>query len=104
MRIGPDVSHLMADLSLQRLDQDASGLFTGYFRYVDDVVVVCDQADVDRVVDLMQHIAVNAGFQLNRDRTAIATAEVWSEFRNPFAARDGSFDWLPDCDSGSSCS
>jgi len=94
LRIGPDLSHLMADLSLQRLDRDAAGCFSGYFRYVDDVVAVCDQADVSRVMDLMQSVAEGAGFELNRDKTAVATADVWNEFRNPFTPSDGSFDPL----------
>lgn len=94
LRIGPDMSHLMADLSLQKIDRDAAGLFAGYFRYVDDVVVVCDEADVSRAMDLMSAIAEGAGFELNRDKTAVATAAVWNEFRNPFTPSDGSFDPL----------
>lgn len=94
LRIGPDVSHLMADLSLQRLDQNASGRFIGYFRYVDDVVVVCDQGGIDGAVTLMHSIAGDAGFELNPDKTAVATADEWNQFRNPFTPGDGSFDPL----------
>lgn len=94
LRIGPDMSHLMADLSLQQIDHEAAGLFLGYFRYVDDVVALCDEADVTRVMDRMEKLVKAAGLELNRDKSAVATPDVWNEFKNPFTSVDGSFDPL----------
>lgn len=95
LRIGPELSHTLADWALSDVDASLSVQFPQrYFRYVDDIVVTVPRSEVDFSSKFVYGIVENAGFELNEEKSAVATYEEWSGYINPFTYGDASIDPL----------
>jgi len=76
--IGPGSAHVLGHLVLKSVDKELSSKYgNNYFRYVDDIVVVCSVSDEDKVKQEINHCIERNGFQLNNDKTVVITGEEW---------------------------
>lgn len=76
--IGPASGHILGHLVLKGVDTELSNKFgNNYFRYVDDIVVVCSNADEDKVKREINDCIERNGFELNRDKTLVITGDEW---------------------------
>jgi hypothetical protein len=76
--IGPASGHVLGHLVLKGVDEELSGKFgKSYFRYVDDIVVVCSASDEDKVKQEIKDCIERNGFTLNADKTLVITGEEW---------------------------
>jgi hypothetical protein len=76
--VGPVSGHVLGHLVLQDVDNELTSKYgDNYFRYVDDIVVVCHESDVDVVKREIQDCIEKHGFSINPDKTAVITGEVW---------------------------
>jgi len=78
--IGPALSHRFADIYLEDVDEQLNGMYPdGYFRYVDDIVIVCDYAERNQVRNDIENVLDKSNLRLNTDKTDIVHREVWEE-------------------------
>lgn len=76
--IGPASGHVLGHLVLKGVDKELSSKYgNNYFRYVDDIVVVCSNADEDRVKQEINDCIERNGFELNSDKTLVITGDEW---------------------------
>ena len=95
LRVGPDLTHTLADWALNDVDGRLSVQFPArYFRYVDDLVVTVPKPEVESASKIIRDIVNSAGFKLNEQKDAVATYEEWSRYINPYAHGNGSIDPL----------
>ncbi|MDK9682251.1 RNA-directed DNA polymerase [Pseudoalteromonas shioyasakiensis] len=75
--IGLDTSHLLAQHYLKDFDIQLSKEFKGkYFRYVDDIFIVCDKSNKESIISFVdEHLP--SGLQLNEDKLDIANEATW---------------------------
>lgn len=78
--IGPASSHVLGHLAMRDIDDELSRKYGNkYFRYVDDIVVVCNKNDMDAVANDIDRCISENGFFLNTSKTAFADYTVWNE-------------------------
>jgi hypothetical protein len=76
--IGPASSHVLGQLVMQEIDNLLISRYgEKYFRYVDDIVVVCDAGQADAVKKDLQDCIEREGFRINADKTIVATSFEW---------------------------
>lgn len=76
--IGPASGHVLGHLVLKGVDAELSNKYgNNYFRYVDDIVVVCSNADEDKVKQEINDCIERNGFTLNSDKTLVITGDEW---------------------------
>lgn len=76
--IGPASTHVLGHLVLKDVDKELTSKYgNNYFRYVDDIVVVCSTADEDRVKQYINDCIQRNGFELNSDKTLVITSDDW---------------------------
>lgn len=76
--IGPASGHVLGHLVLKGVDGELSSKYgNNYFRYVDDIVVVCSASDEDKVKQEIKDCIERNGFTLNSDKTLVITGEQW---------------------------
>lgn len=76
--IGPASSHVLGHLALSDIDSEFSAKYgTSYFRYVDDLVVVCDAKDARNVEHDIQRSVERHGYSLNADKTVVLNGAEW---------------------------
>lgn len=76
--IGPASSHVLGQLVMQDVDiQLTSRYGDKYFRYVDDIVVVCDAGKADAVKQDLQDCIEQQGLSINTDKTIVTTSVEW---------------------------
>lgn len=94
--VGMEMSHALASLYLERLDNELRLQFPGrYFRYVDDIVVVTHPARVRDSIDYIDAALDRCGLRRNPGKDAIAGAAEWDGFRfNRMAYGKSTFDSL----------
>jgi hypothetical protein len=81
--IGTELSHLLASVSTGPLDDALAHAFgERYFRYVDDLVVVCDRSQAERVQSRIREILDGEGLEMNAEKTDVMSKEDWS--RSPY--------------------
>jgi hypothetical protein len=91
LEIGPDISHLLADVGLEDVDRQMTNIWgNNYFRYVDDIIVVCPANKTvevqKRLADLISPLAIHEG------KMDIVPSSVWTEGTPDFdAANKGTF-------------
>lgn len=86
--IGPASAHVLGHIVLQDVDSELTSRYGNkYFRYVDDIVVVCHQRDEDAVKQDIQNCIENHGFAINTDKTTLITGADW---QNHILRADGS--------------
>jgi len=76
--IGPSSSHVLGHLALREVDLDLEGKYgNNYFRYVDDIVVVCHRSDQGKVEASIRESVESCGYSLNEDKTVVISGEEW---------------------------
>ena len=81
--IGTDLSHAMADIYLKDLDSELeSKLGDCYFRYVDDLTLVCKPTEVDHFSKLIENRLKDVGLQLNDNKFADLSPANWESEMN----------------------
>jgi hypothetical protein len=76
--IGPAPGHLLGHVALRKVDAALTAKYgNSYFRYVDDIVIVCGSSDRKEVQRDIQRLVLGSGFDLNTDKTENLTAMEW---------------------------
>ncbi len=76
--IGPASSHVLGHLILRDVDHELTSNYgTNYYRYVDDIVVVCHEDQVDKVKRDIQRSVERQGLALNTDKTNVIGRIEW---------------------------
>ncbi len=76
--VGPASGHVVGHLVLQGVDSELSSKYGDkYFRYVDDIVVVCHADQAGRVKRDIQRCIEQHGFLLNTDKTLVINSTDW---------------------------
>lgn len=76
--IGTELSHIVADIFLSKLDTKLEERFKhNYFRYVDDITIVCKEGDIEECEKLVNSEISNLGLQLNEAKRELFTHEEW---------------------------
>ena len=77
--IGPASAHVLGHLALADVDRDLTSAYgAGYFRYVDDIIVVCDTADAEATKKRIADRVNSQGYVLNTDKSVVMSAEDWN--------------------------
>ncbi|MBK8637694.1 MAG: RNA-directed DNA polymerase [Chromatiaceae bacterium] len=77
--IGPASAHVLGHLALVDVDRELSAAYgAGYFRYVDDIIVVCDTADAAATKKRIADCVDSQGYLLNADKSVVMSAEEWN--------------------------
>lgn len=75
--IGPDLSHLMAQTYLEDFDMKMIERFpNNYFRYVDDIVIICDLMDKEYVINFVDDM-LPSELKINESKTDELTLDEW---------------------------
>lgn len=95
--VGPDISHVIGNIALENVDV----LFTQkygerYFRYVDDIIVVCHPNDVQKVQNQLSQAIAAEGLTLNDNKVDCVDSKTWLNECPPMARHPlpGSFEEL----------
>lgn len=94
---GPMFSHFIANLILRSLDDYAQTLGVDYFRYVDDITVVGEVADVDRAIELIRKELSAQGLQahsVDSAKTLTLSTGDWLESSTDFSPEEHSIAWM----------
>lgn len=76
--IGPASSHVLGQLIMRDVDSQLTHRYGDkYFRYVDDIVVVCDAGKADAVKQDLKDCIEQHGFSINADKTIVTTGVEW---------------------------
>ncbi len=76
--IGPASGHVLGQLVLQDVDSVLTSKYgANYFRYVDDIVIVCNENDVDNAKQDIQICIEQHGFSINADKTVVTHGAEW---------------------------
>lgn len=79
--VGPEISHVLGNIALERVDEILTERYGHFYcRYVDDIVIVCDQKDSKTVRANLEEVVRREGFELNEDKTDIVTASDWLKY------------------------
>ncbi|MGZ8218447.1 RNA-directed DNA polymerase [Methylomagnum sp.] len=79
--IGPACGHLLGHLVLGGVDRELTEKFkTNYFRYVDDIVVVCSVLEKNAVQKIIENNLSGYGFSANLDKIAVLNREEWERY------------------------
>lgn len=77
--IGPASAHVLGHLALIGVDRDLTSTYGArYFRYVDDIIVVCDAADVDVTKRRIADCVAAEGYRLNIEKSVVMSSEAWN--------------------------
>lgn len=77
---GPELSHVLADLVLQRVDEEMSRRFpSSYFRYVDDIVILANASERTEAEQLLADLLAREGLSINPYKTDHVSSEEWVE-------------------------
>lgn len=76
--IGPAAGHVLGHLALDDFDKEFESKYgNSYFRYVDDVVIVCHSSEVSSVKNDIKSSVEKHGFLLNTDKTEVIDHSTW---------------------------
>lgn len=76
--IGPAPGHLLGHVALSQVDFDLTKKYgSNYFRYVDDIVIVCDSAHRAVVLSDIKSCVERSNFELNLSKTEYLTKDEW---------------------------
>lgn len=76
--IGPASSHVLGHLVLQDVDTELTNSYGNkYFRYVDDIVVVCPASQEQKVKAHIRNCLLSNGFITNEEKTITVNASLW---------------------------
>jgi len=75
---GPDLSHILGDLALSQIDEVLMKRYPGgYFRYVDDIVLLIDVSEKDSALRLLEDLAAEEGLKIHPGKTDILSSDEW---------------------------
>ena len=87
--IGLDLSHLMAQVYLSNFDKRLSEKYPKkYFRYVDDIIIICDKLEKDNVIEYVAS-QLPSELRINETKTDELTLEDWSLLNTSHDAKEG---------------
>lgn len=91
--VGPASGHVLGHLVLQDVDRELTSKYgEKYFRYVDDMVVVCHEDQVSMVRRAIKNCIEQHGFSLNTDKTIVISGTDWQHnFLRPDVPDEDSF-------------
>lgn len=76
--IGPEVGHVLGDLSLRKIDIALSDRFPGrYFRYVDDIVVIVKKNQENDVIEILGNLTSYEGLTIHPQKTDYLPGKEW---------------------------
>lgn len=76
--IGTDFSHLMAQIYLEEFDINMAEKYKSrYFRYVDDIVIICDKDEVEDIIKYVEDLLPKE-LNINESKTDKLTYEDWN--------------------------
>lgn len=76
--IGPDLSHLMAQVYLEEFDKKMFDEYdTKYFRYVDDIIVICNRKDKDNIINFIED-TLPKELNLKKTKTCTLCLDDWN--------------------------
>lgn len=76
--IGPPTSHVLANLAMKDIDEILARKYGGkYFRYVDDIAIVCEKEKASEVLQELQSLLDHIGLKLNDSKTDIVSGTTW---------------------------
>lgn len=77
---GPELSHLLGDIALDKFDQVLSNRYgDAYFRYVDDIVLIVDPGEKDEAIALLDDLAKEEELTIHPGKTDVLTSELWQK-------------------------
>ena len=75
---GPELSHVIGDMALAKVDEALSVEYPGaYFRYVDDIVIAVPQDDVADAVELLRSLVDAEGLTIHPDKSDQVLGREW---------------------------
>jgi hypothetical protein len=91
-------SHLLANLVLREIDLEfATDLPAAYFRYVDDIALVGEKADVDRALQTVRSRLASLGLTLHEEdspKNLEVSCKEWLPSRGDFSEKKGGISWM----------
>ena len=76
--IGPSSGHVLGHLAMTGIDAELAAEYGArYFRYVDDIVIVCAREVVEVTQQKISSCIINNGFSLNVDKSFTMSSEAW---------------------------
>lgn len=76
--VGPEIGHVLGDLSLRNIDIALSDRFPGrYFRYVDDIVVVVKKNQENDAIEILENLASSEGLTIHPQKTDYLPGNEW---------------------------
>ncbi len=76
--VGSNLSHVLGNLALEKVDAELERAYPArYFRYVDDIIVLCDRNETVDALRLIKDVLGAEGFALNDFKTDSAAREAW---------------------------
>lgn len=78
LAIGPPTSHVLANIAMTSFDAALSEKYGHcYFRYVDDIAIVCERGVADSVLETLRSQLGAIELKLNSDKTDIIDGNEW---------------------------
>jgi hypothetical protein len=75
---GPELSHVIGDMALVKVDEAISARYPGaYFRYVDDIVIGVPRDEVAGAVELLRSLADAEGLTIHPDKSDQVLGREW---------------------------
>lgn len=88
--VGPPTSHLLAQISLAAVDTALSARYpTGYFRYVDDIVLVVPRDRSSEARATLSALLSEIGLEINPAKSDDVDGKIWSERLSTEERSDG---------------
>lgn len=83
LRVGPDMSHVLADISLDEVDSSLVEKFkSGYFRYVDDIVAVVRKEDAESARAFIGEVISKAGHSISEEKDSVVDNSEWLGYKS----------------------
>ncbi len=77
--IGPASAHVLGHLALVDVDRELTSAYgASYFRYVDDIIVVCDATNAEATKKRIAACVDAQGYALNADKSVVMSGEQWA--------------------------
>lgn len=87
LEIGPEISHFLADVAMEDVDRQMAKTWSeNYFRYVDDIIVVCPKEKTDTVQKQLSDLI--SPLEIHDGKLDVVPSSVWTEGAPDFEATD----------------
>lgn len=94
---GPELSHVIGDIALARVDQVLTERYSAsYFRYVDDIVIAVPPEDVQKTLALLRGLVTDEELNIQIDKSEVVPAVDWLQHgpHNSHHVNENSFEAL----------